>query len=161
MAQAAFGLGHSDPARALGLARETVALDPRRRQSFPLGILAELAARNGLEDEALEYFAVAIRMTHWQNIRFGVGAMLVRVGTILADQDPEAATVLDGAGDALTPGFVHHADTAAARERAVATTVRSLGASRRAELFARGAAMTDEDAVDFAIAAINRYLSEQ
>jgi predicted ATPase/class 3 adenylate cyclase len=158
MAQAAFGLSHADLSRALELARETVALDPRRRHSFPVGILAELAARNGETHEALEHFAVAIRMTHWQGIRFGVGTMLLRVGSMVADRDAEAAAVLDGAGEARAPEFAHAPHTVAAREQAIAMTVAALGEARRAELYARGSAMTDDEAVDYATAAIDRYL---
>jgi hypothetical protein len=159
MAQAAFALGNSDPARALELARETVALDPRRRTPLPLGVAGDLAARNGDDAEALEYFAAAIRMMHWQSIRFGVGVMIVRVGTILADRDPEAAAVLDGAGEAIAPGFGHAGHTLAAREQAVAAATAALGAERRAELYARGHAMADDEAVSYATEAINRYLA--
>jgi predicted ATPase len=161
MAAAAFGLGHADPERGLLLARETVALDPRRRTSLPLAIAGDLAARNGEEREALEYFAVAVRIMHWQSIRFGVGTVLVRVGTILADRDPEAATILDGAGEALAPGFAHSPHTMTAREHAVAATVAALGDARRAALYALGLSMTDDDAVAFAENAIARYLSEE
>jgi predicted ATPase/class 3 adenylate cyclase len=161
MAAAAFGLGNSDPARALVMAREILALDPRRRLSFPLSIAGDLAARNGEDREALEYFAAAARIMQWQSVRWGVGTVLVRTGTILAERDPEAATVLDGAGEALAPGFTHAPHTIEAREYAVARTVAVLGDDRRAELYARGLAMSDDDAVTYATEAINRYLSEE
>ena len=87
--------------------------------------------------------------------------MLVRIATVLADRDPEAAAVLDGAGHGLAPEFVHHPITAADLERAVTTTVAALGAARRAELYERGLALSDDEAVVYATEAVARYLSEQ
>jgi predicted ATPase len=161
MAGAAFGLGHSDPAQAYAIAQEIVALDPRRRQSLPLAIAGDLAARNGDDREALVYCIDAARIMQWQNVRWGLGTILVRVGTILVDRDPEAAVVLDGAGEALAPGFVHAPHTIEARERAVAKTVAVLGEPRCAELYAQGSAMTDDEVVDYATAAIDRYLASE
>jgi predicted ATPase/tetratricopeptide (TPR) repeat protein len=159
MAQAAFGLGYSDPARALVLARETVALDPRRRTALPMARAGDLAARNGEYREALEYFLAAARIMQWQGVRYGVGTVLVRIGTILADRDPEAATVIDGAGEALAPGFGHTPDTVTAREQAVATATATLGEARRAELYTQGSAMTDDEAMAYVSDAISRYLA--
>ena len=161
MAGAAFGLGNADPVRALTIAREIVAFDPRRRTSLPLAIAGDLAARNGEKVEALEYMAAALGIMQWQRIIWGVGSVLVRVGTILADRDPEAATLLDGAGEALTPGFTHHAETTADRERAVEMTTASLGPARRADLYAEGLAMSADEAVSCALGAIDRYLEAE
>jgi len=161
MAGAAFGLGDSDPARALTIARETVDFDPRRRTSLPMTIAGEMAVRMGDHDEALEYFVGALAVMRWQSVRWGVGAVLVRIATVLADRDPEAAAVLDGAGHGLAPEFVHHPITAADLERAVTTTVAALGAARRAELYERGLALSDDEAVVYATEAVARYLSEQ
>ena len=161
MASAAFGIGESDPARALVLVRETIALDPRRRHALPLAMAGDLAIRNGEDDEGLEYFAAAIRMMHWQSILFGVGTMCVRVATVVADRDPEAAAILDGAGEALAPGFHHSAGTVAARELAVEKTTSTLGEVRRAELYEQGLAMTGDEAVEYVCAAIDRALSEE
>ena len=161
MAGAAFGLGHSDPERAYDLALEIVELDPRRRQSLPLAIAGDLAARNGEDREALELCIAAAKIMQWQNVRWGLGAILMRIGTILVACDPEAAAVLDGAGEALAPGFVHAPHTIEARERAVAMSTDALGEARRAELFHLGHAMTDIEAVAYAAAVVNRFLSEQ
>jgi len=161
MAGAAFGLGHSDPVQAYVIAREIVALDPRRRQSLPLAIAGDLAVRNGEPRVALEYFVDAARIMQWQNVRWGVGTVLVRIGTVIADRDPEAAAVLDGAGESLAPGFVHSPDTITAREQAVAKTVAALGEARRAELYARGNAMTDDESVAYATEAVDRYLAAE
>ena len=48
-----------------------------------------------------------------------------------------------------------------ARERAVESTTASLGQSHRAELYARGQAMTTEEALAYATDAVTRFLSEQ
>jgi predicted ATPase/class 3 adenylate cyclase len=161
MAAAAFGLGNSEPERALLIAREVLALDPRRRNVFPIAIVGELAERNGEHAEALEHMIAALKMMQWQSLRWGAGTVLIRIATILADRDPEAAAVLDGAGEALAPGFVHHADTAASRQQAAAISTASLGAARYAELYERGLAMTGDEAMTYAIGAVNRYLSEE
>jgi len=147
--------------QAYDLALEIVELDPRRRQSLPLAIAGDLAARNGEDREALELCIAAAKIMQWQNVRWGLGAILMRIGTILVACDPEAAAVLDGAGEALAPGFVHAPHTIEARERAVAMSTDALGEARRAELFHLGHAMTDIEAVAYAAAVVNRFLSEQ
>ena len=101
----------------------------------------------GEDREALGYMLDAMSIMHWQSVRWGLGTVFVRIATILADRDPEAASVLDGAGEALAPGFVHHHDTEVARARGVATTIALLGEARRAELDDRGSAMTEDEAV--------------
>jgi hypothetical protein len=161
MAAAAFAVGNADPARGLAMAREILALDPRQRTMFPLSIVGELAERNGEHAEALEHLLAALQMMQWQTIRWGAGTVLVRIGTILVDRDPEAAAVLDGAGEALATGFVHHGDTTAARERAVAVSTAALGGTRRAELYALGFAMSDDESLAYAVDAVDRYLAAE
>ena len=63
------------------------------------------------------------------------------------------------AGDAPAPDYAHTQRHVEARERAVATLEKSLGAARYAELYARGKVMNDFDAVHYARAAIRRVLA--
>jgi hypothetical protein len=125
-----------------------------------MAIAGDLAARNGEPREALVYLAGAVQIMHWQGQLFGVGTLLVRVATVLVDRDPEAAMIVDGAGEALAPGFVHSPDTAAARAQAVANATAALGDARRAELHAQGLQMSGDKAVASVTEAVNRYLAE-
>jgi hypothetical protein len=97
----------------------------------------------------------------WIGSRQPIGTIVARVATLLADSDPEAAAVLQGAGEAITPGFAHAAHHLAARDQAITTIDTALGGTRRDELHAQGATMTDAEAVDNAKAAIARQLAEQ
>jgi len=68
--------------------------------------------------------------------------------------------VLEGAGDALAPGYGHARHTLEARDHAIAALDTSLGAARRQELYYQGTTMTDNEAVAYADAAITRSLGE-
>ena len=155
---AVFALGDSEPERALALAREVVASIPPRAHSPSWAIAGDLAARHGDEREAFEHFAKAIEDSHWLGNRPAVGTVIGRVADLLADSDPEATAVLQGSGDALVPGYTHAPHTIEARQQAITTLDTSLGAARREELYRQGRAMTDDEAVAYALTAINRRL---
>jgi len=159
LALAAFALGDSDPQRALALAREAVELERPGEHRLSWAIAGDLAARQGDHHAALTYFGRGIENAHWLGNRPGLGTMIGRVGNLLADSDPEATAVLQGAGAALAPGYAHARHTLEAHERAIASLEVSLGAARREELYQRGLTMTDDEAVTYAQAAINRRLS--
>jgi tetratricopeptide (TPR) repeat protein len=161
LALAAFALGDSDPERALALAREAVALSAPGQHNAACGIAGDLAARQGYRRDALAYFAQAIDSLHWVGNRTGLGAVLGSVASLLADHDPQAAAVLQGAGDALAPGYSHAAHTIEATARAIATEDATLGATRRHELHTQGTAMNDNDLVAYANAAITRSLADE
>jgi hypothetical protein len=99
---------------------------------------------------------------HWIGLRPVVGSVLGRVADPLADDDPEAAAMLYGAGDTLAPEFVLAPHVVEARQRAAATLQASLGGTRRGELRAQGMAMDEDDAITYAHAhaAINRRLGQ-
>jgi tetratricopeptide (TPR) repeat protein len=155
---AAVALGDSEPERALALAREAVeGLGPGER-SMAWAMAGHLAAQQGNEGEALQYMARAIEDLQWLGNRVGMGAVIRRLADLFAESDPEATAVLQGAGDALVPGYAHTPHTLKAREQAIATLDASIGAARRHELHQQGNAMTDDEAVAYANAAINRRL---
>jgi hypothetical protein len=158
LALAAFALGDSDSERALALSLEAVELSER---SLAWGVAGDLAARQGDERHALQYFATAMRNAHWLGNRTAVGTMIGRIGDLLAEPDPEVSAMLQGVGRALAPRYAHAPHTLAAHQRAVATLGFSLGTARREELYAQGKRMTDEEAVAYANAAINRRLEEE
>jgi hypothetical protein len=153
-------LGDSEPERALALVREGVALIEPGEHNLAWGIAGDLAARNGEQRDALAYFARAIDALHWQGNRIGVGTVLVRVADLLADHDPEATAVLQGAGETLAPGFKHAPHHVEAHERAITIVDATLGAECRHTLHAEGMAMNQPDAVNYANTAIARFLAE-
>jgi len=158
---AAFALGASEPERALEIAREAVKLSTPGDHNIASAIAGDLAARLGHRREALAYFAKAIDTFHWLGNRTAMGTVMQRVGGLLAGSHPEAAAVLQGAGDALAPGYTHAPHMVEAQERAIAALDVALGAARREELFAQGAALPDAEAAAFAETAIARSLAEE
>jgi tetratricopeptide (TPR) repeat protein len=160
LAMAAFALGDSDPDRALALARQAVELAPAGSHTLAWGIAGDLAARHSDRRDALAYFAKSIDASHWVGQRIGLGAVIGRVGDLLADSDSEAAAVLQGAGDAITPGYAHAPHAAEDHQHAIATLEASLGTARRQELYQQGMSMSDNEAVAYAQAAIKHSLGE-
>jgi hypothetical protein len=119
-----------------------------------------LAAQQGNEGEALQHMARAIEDLQWLGNRVGMGAAIRRLADLFAESDPEATAVLQGAGDALVPGYAHTPHALNAHEQAIATLDASIGAARREELYEQGKQMTDDEAVAYANAAIKRRLQE-
>jgi predicted ATPase/class 3 adenylate cyclase len=161
LAGTAFALGASQPERALAIAREAVTLTgPGERASAPWAIAGDLAARLGYRREALGYFARAADDARWLSMRLVQGTVLVRVATMLAEGDPEAAAVLLGAGDACAPGFAHAPHQIEAREHAIAAVDAAIGSARRDELYQQGQVSGDDAAVDLLLAAVARELTD-
>ena len=156
---AAFALGDSAPERALALAREAIELAGAPDHNLAWSIAGDLAARHGDRRDALVYMGRAIETHHWLGQRLPLGTVIGRVGSLIADNDPEAAAVLQGAGDARASGFAHAPHTVEAEKRAIAIIDAALGEPRRHELYAQGAAMTDADAIAYAKSAITRSLA--
>jgi predicted ATPase/class 3 adenylate cyclase len=163
LAAAGFALGDSQPQRALALLREAIEVSAPRKRG-PLGqawaVAGHVAAVHGNLRDALAFYSKSLDELHWLGHRNVLGAVLTRAGDLLADDDPEAAAVLHGAGDALAPGFVAPPDTAKAHQHALATLHASLNESERNELHARGTAMSEDHAVAYAHAAISRILDD-
>jgi hypothetical protein len=120
----------------------------------------DVAASVGQRREALKYFDRAIESTNWLGLRPELRAGCHLVAVLLADDDPEAAAVLFGAGDVLAADYVHTRRHVDARAHAIAALRTSLGRDRYTELYTRGAAMDDPDATQYARAAINRALAK-
>jgi predicted ATPase/class 3 adenylate cyclase len=161
LAAAGFVLGASQPERALALLGEAVELSALRKRG-PLGqvwaVAGYVASVHGNGRDALAFYAKALDELHWVGARTILGAVLRSVADLLADDDTEAAAVLHGAGDALAPEFVVPRDTAKAHEHALAALKTSLNESRRNQLQAQGAVMSEDHAVAYAHAAITRVL---
>jgi tetratricopeptide (TPR) repeat protein len=158
---AAFVLGDSEPERALALALEVAALTEPGDHTTVWGVAGDLAARSGEVRDALVYFDKGIDAVHWLGSRPMIGTQVERVGSLLADRDPETTAVLQGVGEALAPGYSHSPYHVEAHAQATRIVDASLSAERLQALRARGMSMTDAEAVDYAKAAIARYLGEE
>jgi predicted ATPase/class 3 adenylate cyclase len=158
---AAFALADSEPERALALAREVVGLlGPEQTQTVVWAIAGDIAARNGQRLEALAYLDKNIEGLAWVGQRTGLGPVLALLGTVLADDDPEAAAVLLGAADSMAPAYAHARHHLDARKKANRTLEGLIGRARYEELHAQGEAMSHSDTVRYAHDAISRALDE-
>jgi predicted ATPase/class 3 adenylate cyclase len=161
LCMAALALSDSEPERALLLARQVVALLGPGDTDMAYPVAGEVATRNGERHEALVYFDKAVDSVYWRGFRPGLGVVLGRVGTLLAEDNPEAAAVLFGAADAMLPGYAHSRTYVEARERATANLEASIGKPRLAQLHSQGESMTESDATRYAHAAISGALREE
>jgi hypothetical protein len=160
LCMAALALSDSEPERALVLARQVVALLGPGDTDMAYPVAGEVATRNGERREALVYFDRAVDSVYWRGFRPGLGVVLGRVGTLLAEDNPEAAAVLFGSADAMLPGYAHSRAYVEDRERATATIEASIGKPRLADLHSQGETMTESDATRYAHAAISGALRE-
>jgi hypothetical protein len=160
LCMAALALSDSEPERALVLARQVVALLGPGDTDMAYPVAGEVATRNGERLEALVYWDKAVDSVYWRGFRPGLGAVLGRVGTLVAEDDPEAAAVLFGSADAMLPGYAHSRAYVEDRERATATLEASIGKPRLADLHSQGETMTEFDATRYAHAAISGALRE-
>jgi hypothetical protein len=103
LCMAALALSDSEPERALVLARQVVALLGPGDTDMVYPVASEVATRNGGRLEALVYFDKAVDSVYWRGFHPGLGAVLGRVGTLLAEDQPEAPAVLFGSADACSP----------------------------------------------------------
>jgi tetratricopeptide (TPR) repeat protein len=158
LCMAALALSDSEPERALVLARQVVARPGDTDMAYP--VAGEVATRNGERLEALIYFDKAVDSAYWRGFRPGLGAVLGRVASLLAEDNPEAAAVLFGSADAMLPGYAHSRAYVEARERATAALEASIGKPRLAQLHSQGETMTESDATRYAHAAISGALRE-
>src|SRR4051794_25338832 len=105
------------------------------RYPATLAIAGMMASAQGAQELAQRRCEEALAAEH------GLGTE-PSIASLLAGGDPEAAPVLQGAGDAIVPRSAHAHHHVEAREQASATIDASLGAARRHELHAQGATMS-------------------
>jgi hypothetical protein len=161
MATASFVLADVQPDRARALLEDAIrlwAIVPGTTNPVH-SILGDVAERLGDRRLALEYFVLGMHEHDWLGQSELTGRMLRRIGLALAEDDPDRAAVITGAGLARSRASTltervnrHH------RER-VALIEASLGADRSEMLMRQGAAMADHDAVAFAHTAAQEALA--
>jgi predicted ATPase/class 3 adenylate cyclase len=158
---AAFVLADAEPDRAVVLMGEALeSREAQRARNMPMHpMLGDVAERLGDRRQALEFFVLGMDELHWLGNTEMVGRMLRRIGIRLVEHDPEAAARVIGAGTAFSHGWTLATRVVEDQRRAIGALETALGADRRAELMARGAAMEEHDAVVMARDAAERVLS--
>jgi predicted ATPase/class 3 adenylate cyclase len=158
---AAFVLADVRPDRALVLMREALQYNEAQRvRNMPVhSVLGDVAERLGDRRQALEFFVIGMDELHWLGNTEMVGRMLRRIGIRLVEHDPEAAALVIGAGTAFSHGWTLTERVVEDQGRGIEALNTALGADRRAELMAQGAAMEEHNAVIGARAAAARVLA--
>jgi hypothetical protein len=154
----AHALADTEPERALTLLNEGINLHKRLGRTDDEwyagigGIAGHLAWRLGHRRAGLRYYALAIRGFHRVGLVPVLAPLLRGAGDLLVPDDPEAAAILHGAGDTTFPS----PHRAAEHREAIATLDATLGLTRRTELNDSGKAMGLDNAVAFALDAIDQ-----
>jgi predicted ATPase/class 3 adenylate cyclase len=117
------------------------------------------SAELGERDHVLRLSARALH--HRLSLLVAVCACLEATAEAVAHNEPDTAAVLHGAIDSLVPGLAQADPQSTLRERATAAIHPGLDAARMSELRAQGAAMTEDQATEYALDAIARKLSDE
>ncbi len=165
-ASAGYALAEAQPARALALLRRALELaEASGSRGFGLqaAMAGGVAALNADRRQALEFYAAAIHDLHWTGIRPLLGAVLYTTNTLLALDSPRDAAILDGAPLTLSGRHMVTDDQfwGRARQHADRALHDAVDAQHRDELAAQGAAMNDDQAVTYALTAIDRVLDQE
>ncbi|MFI5047960.1 MAG: ATP-binding protein, partial [Acidimicrobiia bacterium] len=179
LAALASALAERDPEQARALLRETIETRDRlgyeNTQELAQGVL--VAARLRDWPVALEFAARAVPHLHWVRDRPQLAGVLNVVARAVADHDPEAAAVLQGASRRLALADLSMAAGPAPspaapgsgsglglvgelRRETTGMLDEALGSDRRRELRAEGEAMDEDQAVTYALDAIARAQRE-
>jgi predicted ATPase/class 3 adenylate cyclase/tetratricopeptide (TPR) repeat protein len=154
---AAYAFADSDPERAHALIDEALELNAAlgRPNGLMWATASHISSRLGRRHQAMAESAHAIAYLQKTGNRAPVLRPIVRrVGDYLAPDDPEAAAVLHGIGEAGFPSPHVQAEHAAI----VAELESALGSDLYKELNERGARMNEDELTAFALAAIARVL---
>jgi predicted ATPase/class 3 adenylate cyclase len=171
----AQALADRDPDRARALLQEALDLNASLgyQQTYELVGMTLVAARLADWCFTARLAGPTIRHLHWMGERPMLTGIFNVSARALADSDPEAAAVIQGAARtlalAVTTGSPKHGaasgtDTRAdffveTRRETTRRLIDRLGDDRRHELQARGAAMDGDDAVAFALAHLDMLLA--
>jgi predicted ATPase len=161
LSAAGFAFAAEDPDRGLALVREALTIAQAAGiQGFgvPSAIAAGMAARRGDTTAALELYAAALPELRWLGQRLVIGGILGALSGLLANRDPEAAAVIHGAAESIIGPNMPSEHSTREFERAVAIIDEHLGPQRRTELNARGRALDETDATEYALTAIGLAL---
>jgi predicted ATPase/class 3 adenylate cyclase/tetratricopeptide (TPR) repeat protein len=153
-------LNLTEPQRALAVLHEALELGAglgRLSQGAATLAAALAATRTGHRREAIDLYTTCIDTYHWAGMRPYLGNALGGTAQLLADTEPEAAAILRGAAETLG-GIWREGAFVELDQHATATIDSTLGTARHRELNARGAAMTEDEAVTYAHHIINTLL---
>jgi hypothetical protein len=92
-------------------------------------LAANVAAQSGNRRDAMGFYVKGIDRWHWLGWRPVLGLTIVGLGDVLAPDEPRAAAILHGAGDALAPEFTVPPASAERHREAIETIDAHLGPS--------------------------------
>jgi predicted ATPase/class 3 adenylate cyclase len=153
---AAYALAELDAERALALVSEAIELSLLLgRTPGPMwGTASRIAACLGNRHDALRFLGRAIEESHRIGTRPVLRPLLRRAGDLLAEDDPEAAAILHGAGEGGMPSPQSEDD----HRQAIAILDASLGGIRRKKLNEQGERTDEDTAISLALDAIRRVV---
>ena len=161
LAGLAYVLAESEPERSRTLIAESLELNDRLGaivvDELALVLTMVACAELGERDQVLTLAARALDRGLTSNYRLAVS--LEVAAEALATPSPTAAAVLHGQADSLVPHLAHSAANRihfGLRQRATAAIDAQLDLARVSELRAYGAALTQHEAVAYALDAIDR-----
>jgi predicted ATPase/class 3 adenylate cyclase len=163
LSSAAFAIASEDPDRGFDLAEQALALAEEsglRGFGTARAIAAGMASRRGYTRRALELFAAALADLGWDGAPPPLtDGILGTVCGLVANEEPEAGAILQGAADRMLGSNMPSEYSAEMYRRATVLLDDRLGPDRRAALNARGRAMDETESTDFALATIERVLA--
>jgi predicted ATPase/class 3 adenylate cyclase len=156
-----FVLSEADPKRARALLEEGIERSESLGRPDPqaVALLALIATRQGDHRMALALSARALDLQFWFADRISFGAMLEILAHALVGEAPESAAVLQGAANALDPGYAGFRQLGRLRDRTAHALAATIGEARASELRSEGQTMDSERAGRYARTQIDLVLS--
>jgi predicted ATPase/class 3 adenylate cyclase len=164
LSAAGFAFAIKEPERGFDLVRSALALAETagiRGLGQPTAIAAGMAARRGDTTAALELYAAALPDLRWTGASFPIGGILGTLSGLLADRDPEGAAVIQGAAERLVGTHMPSQHSEEQYQHGRAILDECLSPQRRAELNARGRAMNETEATDYALGVIDHTIASE
>ncbi len=165
LSSAGFAIAVDDPDRGLELAHEALTIAEEsglRGFGITKAIAAGMAARRGHTNRALRLFAAALADLRWEGAPAALhDGILGTLCGLLAEDDPEAAAVMQGAAERSLGSNMPSEYSVEQYALATALLEEHLGPRRRTELNNRGRAMDATESTDFALAIIEHAIADR
>jgi predicted ATPase/class 3 adenylate cyclase len=170
----ALSLSEREPVRARAVLQEAVdVFTALGEEGWVAQMMALTAARLADWELTAQLARSCIRYFHWMGVRPSLAGMFTVTARVLADTDPEAAAVVQGAARIFVPGgsAATGIDTSprsptsgtdlwtAIRHDTTRRLHDMLGDDRRRDLQAQGAGMNGDDAVSFALTHLDKFVA--
>jgi hypothetical protein len=172
----ALALSEREPDRARAVLQEAVDVFTALgdEETWLAQMMALTAARLSDWELTAQLARNSIRYFHWLGVRPSLAGMFTVSARVLADTDPEAAAVIQGAARIFAPARSASSDIdttprAPSARADLWTTIRrettrrlqdTLGDHRRRDLQTQGAGMNSDDAVSFALTHLDKFIAQ-